>query len=87
MDSEMEFEMEGNKEEVCWVSIDSADNGYIVSYSIREKSLGKGKYGHVEHTEKKMLYSNKQEDEAFEMFVKMKKKELMCKKNGSSIAY
>jgi hypothetical protein len=71
-----EVEFEATSPKVCWVDIKKADNGYIVSYSVKEKKLGAGKYDHVEHTEKKMLFNEKQEDEAFQLFVKMKKKEL-----------
>ena len=79
MKVEVEMDVDfGGKEkessEVCWVGIDKADNGYIVSYSQKEKKSGGGKYDHVEHSEKKLLYNMDQEDEAFAMFVKLKKK-------------
>lgn len=72
----METKFEGTEPKVCWVNIDKADNGYIVRYSTREPKIGAGKYDHVESTEKTMLFNKEQQDEAFELFVKMKKKEL-----------
>jgi hypothetical protein len=62
---------------VNWVDIDVADNGYIVSYSVKEKKLGASPTDHVDYQNKKMLFED--EGEAFDFFVKMKKAEMKCR--------
>lgn len=59
---------------VNWVNIDMANNGYIVRYSIKESKPGSME--HCEWIEKSFVFSMEQEDEAFDLFKKMKLKSM-----------
>ena len=59
---------------VTWVNIDMANNGYVVRYSIKESKPGSME--HCEWLSKSFVFSMEQEDEAFDLFKKMKLKSM-----------
>ena len=62
----------GNDVEVNWCNIDMADNGYIVSWDEKIKKP-EGSMDHCGYKSKKKLFSNEEEDQAWETFKHYKK--------------
>jgi hypothetical protein len=59
---------------VNWVEIEMANNGYVVRYSVKESKPGSME--HCEWLSKSFVFSTEQEDEAFDLFKKMKLKSM-----------
>ena len=61
---------------VKWVSIEVAQNGFMVNWDEQSKREGASEYEHMNCVPKKIVFTADQEDEAFDLFVKLKKLEM-----------
>lgn len=73
MEMEYEEEKEGKEESCHHVRIEKADNGWVVEYSTKKKA--KSKFENMSYMEHKKVFTDSDEDKAFEFFKKMKKSE------------
>ena len=64
------------KGKVKWVNIDVAENGFMVNWEEQSKRAGGGEYDHMNCTPRKHVFPAEKEDEAFDLFVKLKKLEM-----------
>lgn len=64
------------KGKVKWVNIDVAENGYMVNWEEQAKREGAGEYEHMNCTPRRHVFTEDMEDEAFDLFVKLKKLEM-----------
>tara|TARA_R110000772_G_scaffold36462_1_gene87185 strand:+ start:571 stop:795 length:225 start_codon:yes stop_codon:yes gene_type:complete len=67
--------MDGENEKegkVCYVRIEPAENGWIVSYSEKKDKPGAGMYEPMMEKTEKLVFMSDKTDEAFETFKKMK---------------
>jgi len=61
--------------EIEYVQISPADNGWIVSWSERKVSYASSKFGDVKYEEGKRVFTKEQTDEAFDLHKELKMKE------------
>lgn len=64
------------KGKVKWVNIDVAENGFMVNWEEQSKRPGGGEYDHMSCTPRRHVFTEEMEDEAFDLFVKLKKMEM-----------
>lgn len=83
MEKEMEKEMvmpmpEGK---IDSVSMESAENGVIISYSVCKKKAGAGQYDNMSYDYKKEVFDFDEEEDSQEAFDRFKELFLAMKKN------
>lgn len=71
----VEMEDEGGIGKICCVDIKKASNGWIVSYDTKKKPMGASESEHIPWTTEKVLFESSKEDDAFNKFKELKKKE------------
>lgn len=64
------------------VDIEKADNGWVVEYSVKEKSSKPNSMDHMEYKKNRKIFSTEEEDKAWELYVEYKKKRLNQKEMG-----
>lgn len=68
-------------ESINHCSIDTADNGYIVEWSEKEEKP-EGSMEHCNYTNHKKIFTSKQEDEAWELYKKLKMSNMKYRKKS-----
>jgi hypothetical protein len=69
--------------DINYASIEMADNGYVVCWS--EKQTPKSPMDHCEYVDHKQVFTEKQEDKAWDFYKEKKMASLYCaQKNKSS---
>jgi hypothetical protein len=71
----MEMEDESGIGNICDVKIKKASNGWIVSYDTKKKPMGGSESEHIPWTTETVLFESSKEDDAFNKFKELKKKE------------
>ena len=74
--SSMEMEEESGIGKICDVRIKKASNGWIVSYDTKKKPMGGSESEHIPWTTETVLFESSKEDDAFNKFKELKKKEI-----------
>ena len=72
---EMKTEEEKGIGKICDVRIKKASNGWIVSYDTKKKPMGGSESEHIPWTNETVLFESSKEDDAFNKFKELKKKE------------
>lgn len=76
MDTENEKEDKGSEmeveNEVCYIRIEAADNGWVVEYTEKKPRQGMGKFEDKIHVEGKKVFTTAQTSQAFDFFKKLK---------------
>ena len=61
------------KGKICHINLEPAENGSELEFTEKMKRPGAGEYDNMEYNHRKLIFTDEQEEEAFETFKVLKK--------------